>query len=1499
MKRLVLFAFSIAACSFLFAQTLIDRTITINTQGLVDMRSSITDPSSEFYDQFLVQYRASGTQPEFQEMDRAAYIPSPDYSHILSATYHLKNALFGIDQLSAINNINTNLYLLSNNYLTILEDSFTDITVEGTSRALHLSYLAIDTSMLYDCLYYYYSEMDNTNIYHQNLDKLKSIMIMCKDIMLETEAYYSTIFNNPVSYPFYNQYKHGYWAQDFPSSHQPYYPGFSLIQYRLGMYGALGLTALLLSVTDPSLHDEMASIVTYIDNRLVSVTVPDTFLPEHQKEGMLDFHTSKSGAYFESMGYMGFLIQQLAPYFVARTRLSNGSVNYFNNPEIVSWTSDMTQKMSPTGEDWAYNDSKHLPYINPCIAYAFYQNTSNIQGFASKCSWYIRTKRDLNCTSFVNLGAALPYSDFFVLYFSNPYRQPKILDYTEVPSSVGLGTWSNSEFSVFTKVPDNSTMTSEAYLLKPTMQIVHENSFSGYHGQSDQSSYSFFFKGKRFLIDPGYYRSGWSDGRTYCRSPYAHNMLIVNPSASVLTNLVNNLDGVYRPISAFNYYQNGTVTEEQMIEDPCIRDYFQKSPDLDFLNLKLGYRNADDYGQPLAQQAVIARLSRSFLRDDDLFIVFDDVESINEANPYDYWNLLHFGVSNSSVTDVVLTGNVFSVKQGYGSDCDYIDIACGSSSPNYSLILDTSLTLPNDPSLGLLNNYHLQGRQVAVGAQNPGFLTIISPRYDSASRVILTQTEEEASFCTVISGISRTDPTINTITYIGSTNGEDQEIVLSDVTIETNGRMFVTTKYLIANPIALDRSMVLLGGDYLRANDTALFEMFNGEVKGVTSTYKGDELAVVFHGTAVSFPRFQIYRSGADPNQFSAIMRTQIEPQIPELIPYPEDPNYRYFSTNIVQSLAYDGQYFYVNYSWDDLNAAGLINDELVIVKGEIPSTNLNTDLNIQGAVSITGLITINTGASMDVYPNSSILVSDGAGISNHGVLNISGGASRTVSIGSASQLWSGIITYRDGRLICDGIVVTGANTGIQIRGNSTISNSEISDCHQGISIETGTPFSIDGSLIQNNTYGIVISNNYTTSDLGHIQNNEITQNGIGILLYNSNTKIAINDIHNNTRAGLYLIRGSEPIVKGCNISFTEQNGLSRPEIRLESDSYPIIDDARNDINADGLGYSLFYDSTGRIKQLMARNNYWGSTNPFGIRQWIYPLEWDVVYDPYSTEPNTFFPHVYDNLFKQALAAEEGGDTALAKQLYSTIVATEPDSLYALQSLGRLNSIYSGSPNLLSELKTLYVTYSVACNDSILVKNAQIKNIMVDRFDGQYQQALQGYDLQLQLSTTELDSLLCLLDIAYTLEDMYYDDLGKGAPIGVTYQANGMSINSLKDAKQTVDQLWGEILAKSDNSTADNVPVPTKLAITNYPNPFNPSTTIAFSLPDEGMVHLSVYNIRGQRVRELIDGSLPRGFHKVVWDGKDNGNRIVSSGLYFVRIETGRTSSVRKVMMLK
>jgi hypothetical protein len=66
-----------------------------------------------------------------------------------------------------------------------------------------------------------------------------------------------------------------------------------------------------------------------------------------------------------------------------------------------------------------------------------------------------------------------------------------------------------------------------------------------------------------------------------------------------------------------------------------------------------------------------------------------------------------------------------------------------------------------------------------------------------------------------------------------------------------------------------------------------------------------------------------------------------------------------------------------------------------------------------------------------------------------------------------------------------------------------------------------------------------------------------------------------------------------------------------------------------------------------------------------------------------------------------------------------------------------------------------------------------------------------------------------------------------------------------------------------------------------YPNPFNPSTTIAFSSSKAQETKVELYNLKGQRVRTLYSGFLPTGSHKLVWDGKDSHGRGVGSGIYF------------------
>lgn len=85
----------------------------------------------------------------------------------------------------------------------------------------------------------------------------------------------------------------------------------------------------------------------------------------------------------------------------------------------------------------------------------------------------------------------------------------------------------------------------------------------------------------------------------------------------------------------------------------------------------------------------------------------------------------------------------------------------------------------------------------------------------------------------------------------------------------------------------------------------------------------------------------------------------------------------------------------------------------------------------------------------------------------------------------------------------------------------------------------------------------------------------------------------------------------------------------------------------------------------------------------------------------------------------------------------------------------------------------------------------------------------------------------------------------------------------------------------------------------NYPNPFNPSTTIHFSLPSEMEVSLAVYNIKGQLVRELLNGFMPAGEHHIEWDGRDADNRIQSSGVYFYKLQNSEQTLIRKALMLK
>ena len=96
-----------------------------------------------------------------------------------------------------------------------------------------------------------------------------------------------------------------------------------------------------------------------------------------------------------------------------------------------------------------------------------------------------------------------------------------------------------------------------------------------------------------------------------------------------------------------------------------------------------------------------------------------------------------------------------------------------------------------------------------------------------------------------------------------------------------------------------------------------------------------------------------------------------------------------------------------------------------------------------------------------------------------------------------------------------------------------------------------------------------------------------------------------------------------------------------------------------------------------------------------------------------------------------------------------------------------------------------------------------------------------------------------------------------------------------------------------------NIPVNTIL-LGNYPNPFNPSTTISFDVAQTSFfVTLDIYNIKGQKVKTLISDRLTVGQHSVLWDGKDENNNPVSSGIYFYKLVAGDYQKVKNMILLK
>ena len=204
-----------------------------------------------------------------------------------------------------------------------------------------------------------------------------------------------------------------------------------------------------------------------------------------------------------------------------------------------------------------------------------------------------------------------------------------------------------------------------------------------------------------------------------------------------------------------------------------------------------------------------------------------------------------------------------------------------------------------------------------------------------------------------------------------------------------------------------------------------------------------------------------------------------------------------------------------------------------------------------------------------------------------------------------------------------------------------------------------------------------------------------------------------------------------------------------------------------------------------------------------------------------------------------------------------------------------------------STFRTIFSTMAFAAITDPAIQADLMANIVAYLSYGDAERDLLGYKIFLDDMGTVLDS------VGIDVFEYQFVDLVNG-------QSYVAGVSAVYDEGES-DPIEYEFIYIG-SGTDDIVTAKTEL-LNNYPNPFNPVTNIAFSLGEPGHVTLEVYNIKGEKIRTLVDKVLAADNHVITWNGKDNNNKSVASGLYFYKMisegNNGDYTSTKKMILLK
>jgi hypothetical protein len=1503
MRKLILF---FLVLSFIVVLSALDETKTIIDEDFLALRAASLggdDIIEHYYQQCLSNATLSRDDWESPGRDMGARgnnFFAPEYANkamvgaigeldiFLEESYDFLLNPFSIDYISIQNDIIPYLDTTDGN----TDTSFV--------RGLSLGYILYDLAQMCDMLWYY----DSGNPNHQQYlaAKLDSLAYYTTDTILDN-------FTNWCSWGHLN-------GATLPTT------GWT--NGKLRLLAGLGYAGCVLDgVPGVSLYNGE----TYADNadyyyniakgQLFEYLDPTTTNTFDDDDGVISGYMDvcygdDSSLYKESFSYYSWNMEQLTGFFTAAKRVRGE--NFYDNEIVVNAVKENILLHGPDMEGITFGDcwksigtTSNISKISEKPMQFFYQN-DNAPEVRNYSAWLFNAYRNIYNNNYPQFHHLL---DSVLLSYNSNRDISQVIS---LPEAISSGSYSeNSEYTIIRSEVSNTT----EFHQTPTLYITHRNTYAPGHSDDDQTSFVMFYKGKDILIDPGYKDgAGWSNqfGEEWLDSPYAHNMPIIQPDLQnesdfliekgywsgtqvgdgVLDNIPPYGDMMYYPETPSNpYYRN---------INPAYRRYSYKNSLTQSTKIEMNYSIPSGYQYDTNWNRYFlsydVKQTRNFYQIDDLyFIIFDELDN-NSQNNYSYRNQLHFVPYRRTSDDQTLTYDSEGVFSFNDTDIDQDLHLFGvlGSSEEFSTVIDPDLPV-GWKFTNRLYRHRRTRSEVSSTSADVKFLTLLIPSESDSSAIEYVENYSNGY------GVNYDfDPNDSFKTYAAVYSGDTFFRFYQDEMQFNTAADFFLIK---TNEDCSSIEKLILNGDNsfevhdlvgTRFPDILVYDSDYDSEEVIAEWTSTGELEIT---TVMSFsnpiplpipkPRFKILRNGVSPEKL--ISKTQY---------YSNDSTNpeRGIINNNIASLAYDDDYFYVNYSYADLAGKNLLTTDLVIYQGTFDGITIQDTTQFgRGDIVLGDEITVPVDTEIVFKPGAHPQLKSDFELTVDGTLTALGEAENKISFDKYSSTnWQKIEIANGGNASFKHCNIYNGLYPLQNKGYVSVDSCFFYENTSGILLDTPSGYQIENTQIDRcGSFGVLLRNSHLISDKSYLKNNLIRYNTYGIWFYNASGNVSADTLYANEAAGIMCNRYSNPVVKQTSVSSTMNSPNDNPEIKLSDGSYPITDRTYNDI-IFGAGYSIYNADTNPVAY-NSRTNWWGTTDITDISNSFYPSSWSVTISPIASAPNVgYTPRSNTGLFWEGLEAEEMGDLVTAKAKYYECIDTDANDIEALWAANRLLNCSTSNSDY-SQLRDFYLELSQSNENSKLSEMSSILSIYCNRKSSNYQNAITEYELHLEDDITFIDSVFTQLDIVYT----YMEAESDGRSSGLRFLNPSNSIESLEQAQNREAMLWKLMREKTDSDGSVYSPEMFEYKLkANYPNPFNPTTNISFSLPAEAEIKLNIYNIKGQKVKTLTNSIYPQGNHNVMWNGRDDNGQPVGSGVYFYRLQVdGKTQATRKCLLLK